>query len=88
MVEESDGFKIAERDLEIRGPGEFFGARQHGIPELRVNPLENIELLQTARKEADALIKKDPRLGLRQNTGLSDILKRRFPDYEKMVEAG
>ena len=58
MVEQSDGFKIAERDLEIRGPGEFFGARQHGIPELRVNPLENMELLQAARKEADALIKK------------------------------
>jgi len=88
MVEESDGFKIAERDLEIRGPGEFFGTRQHGIPELRVNPLENMELLQAAKKEADALIKKDPRLGLRQNTGLADILKRRFPDCEKIVEAG
>ena len=88
MVEEADGFKIAERDLEIRGPGEFFGARQHGIPELRVNPLENMELLHTAKKEADALIKKDPWLGLRQNTGLADTLKRRFPDCEKMVEAG
>ncbi|MEK6567999.1 MAG: helicase-related protein [Candidatus Omnitrophota bacterium] len=88
MVEESDGFKIAERDLEIRGPGEFFGARQHGIPELRVNPLENMELLQAARKEADALIKKDPFLGLRQNAGLADILKRRFPGYEKIAEAG
>lgn len=88
MVDESDGFKIAERDLEIRGPGEFFGARQHGIPELRVNPLENMELLQAARKEADALIKKDPFLGLRQNAGLADILKRRFPNYEKISEAG
>ena len=88
MVEEADGFKIAERDLEIRGPGEFFGARQHGIPELRVNPLENMGLLQTAKKEADALIKKDPLLGLRQNTGLADTLKRRFPDCEKMVETG
>lgn len=88
MVDESDGFKIAERDLEIRGPGEFFGARQHGIPELRVNPLENMELLQTARKEADALIKKDPFLSLKQNAGLAGILKRRFPNYEKISEAG
>lgn len=85
MTEESDGFKIAERDLEIRGPGEFFGVRQHGLPELRVNPFENLELLNIAKEEAHGLLKKDPALVLRQDLGLANALKNRFPDYDKLT---
>lgn len=87
MVDEHDGFKIAERDLEMRGPGEFFGVRQHGLPELRLNPLENLQLLALAKEEACRLLQKDPLLMLRQNQGLGSALKSRFPDYDKLREA-
>ena len=87
MVSLSDGFKIAERDLEIRGPGEFFGVRQHGMPELRVNPLGNLEVINIAKQEAKRLLEKDPSLSLRQNQGLKYTLSVRFPDYEKLIAA-
>ena len=51
MVENTDGFKIAEKDLEIRGPGEFFGTRQSGVPTLRIaNLLRDREILESARR--------------------------------------
>ncbi len=54
MEETNDGFKIAEKDLEIRGPGELMGTRQAGLPEFRVaNLVRDLDILQTARKEAD-----------------------------------
>lgn len=87
MIEESDGFRIAERDLEIRGPGEFFGARQHGIPELRVNPLGNLELINIAKEEAHNLLLKDPSLNIRQDEGLLDALNKRFPDYVRLTNS-
>ena len=63
MTETGDGFQIAEEDLELRGPGEFFGTRQHGLPDLKIaNLLKDQKLLETARQEAFAFIKKDPQL--------------------------
>ncbi len=63
MIRTNDGFQIAEVDLEIRGPGEFFGTRQHGLPELRLaNLLEDKQLLLDARKAAFELIARDPQL--------------------------
>jgi ATP-dependent DNA helicase RecG len=57
MVETSDGFKIAETDLQLRGPGEFFGTKQAGLPAFRVaNLLRDRDLLELARKEACALL--------------------------------
>jgi ATP-dependent DNA helicase RecG len=54
MEETNDGFKIAEKDLEIRGPGEVMGTRQAGLPEFRVaNLVRDLEILQAARKEAE-----------------------------------
>ncbi|HRZ86879.1 MAG TPA: ATP-dependent DNA helicase RecG [bacterium] len=67
MKKTSDGFVIAEEDLAIRGPGEFFGERQHGMPELKVgNIITDLAEMQRARKEAEALladpgVKTDPR---------------------------
>ncbi|MFZ3123006.1 MAG: ATP-dependent DNA helicase RecG [Thermodesulfovibrionales bacterium] len=63
MVKSSDGFKIAEEDLSIRGPGEFFGTRQAGMPDLKIaNIIRDARLLDTARKEAFALTDKDAEL--------------------------
>ena len=63
LVETSDGFKIAEEDLRIRGPGEFFGTKQHGLPELKVADLiDDFDLLRLARRDAFALVAEDPGL--------------------------
>jgi ATP-dependent DNA helicase RecG len=57
MEETNDGFKIAEKDLEIRGPGEIMGTRQAGLPEFRIaNLVRDLEILQAARKEAEAYV--------------------------------
>ena len=61
LEESQDGFKIAEADLEYRGSGEFFGTRQHGLPELKyANPIKDSELLTISRKDAFELIESDP----------------------------
>ena len=63
IVESTDGFKIAERDLEIRGPGELFGQRQSGVPELRVaNLIRDAALLSVAREAAREVLEADPDL--------------------------
>ncbi|HEX8948521.1 MAG TPA: ATP-dependent DNA helicase RecG [Dissulfurispiraceae bacterium] len=63
MGKTNDGFLIAEEDLSIRGPGEFFGTKQSGLPDLRVaNVVRDVKLLEAARKEAFSLIEKDPLL--------------------------
>lgn len=86
MISYSDGFRIAEEDLKIRGPGEFFGRRQHGLNELRIgNPLLQMQLLKRAREEAISLLVKDPVLGERQNALLKEKLLQRFPEYEKLI---
>jgi ATP-dependent DNA helicase RecG len=63
LTETSDGFKIAEVDLELRGPGEFFGTRQHGLPELKLaDVVKDADLLTTGRDEAFKIAQADPQL--------------------------
>lgn len=63
LASTNDGFKIAEVDLQLRGPGEFFGTRQHGLPELKLaDPSRDLELLRLARDEAFRLVEADPQL--------------------------
>jgi ATP-dependent DNA helicase RecG len=63
MEETNDGFRIAESDLEIRGPGDFLGTRQSGLPDFRAaNILRDGRILEEAREEAFALLEKDPKL--------------------------
>ena len=79
MTETQDGFKIAEEDLELRGPGEFFGTRQHGLPELRFgNILKDFEIMEDARKEAFSLVARDPNLSDSRNYLIKQNLKKRF----------
>ncbi len=63
MVSTSDGFVIAEKDLQLRGPGEFFGVRQHGLPDLKLADLiRHIHILNLAREEAKGILEKDYKL--------------------------
>ena len=63
MVKTADGFKIAEEDLRLRGPGDFFGQRQHGLPGLRVADIGcDTQLLREAQGAAEALLERDPEL--------------------------
>lgn len=79
MQSTNDGFVISEKDLELRGPGEFFGTRQHGIPELRIaNLYKDIDILKLAQEAATQLIKADKQLELPENRYLRDNIKKRF----------
>ena len=71
MESTADGFVLAEKDLEMRGPGEFFGVRQHGLPELRVAKLSDTGILEMARREALKLFEQDPDLSLPEHRDLS-----------------
>ncbi|MBP9854390.1 MAG: ATP-dependent DNA helicase RecG [Candidatus Omnitrophica bacterium] len=85
----TDGFKIAQYDLEIRGPGKFFGRHQHGLNELKIaNPATQMDILELARKEAIALTLDDPALQKSENHIIKRIITRRYPTYLAMVNAG
>ena len=89
MVASGDGFHIAEEDLRIRGPGEFFGNRQHGLADLKIaNPLIQMQLLKAAREEAIGLLNQDPRLEARPHQLLKSKLLQRFPEYERLMLVG
>jgi ATP-dependent DNA helicase RecG len=62
LIKSHDGFKLAEADLRIRGPGEIYGIRQHGIPDLKMASLTDIDLISQAREEANKLLQEDPQL--------------------------
>jgi ATP-dependent DNA helicase RecG len=71
LVDTNDGFQVAEEDLRIRGPGEIFGTRQHGMPELKVADLiKDFELLRLARRDAFAIVAEDPGLNAPHNQQL------------------
>lgn len=71
MCETSDGFRIADEDLRLRGPGDFFGARQHGLPELKIADMVNdMELLKQAQAIARAMVAEDETLSQPEHRGL------------------
>lgn len=75
----TDGFKISEKDLELRGPGEFFGTKQHGLPELRVaNLFTDMALLKLAQKEAINILEQDPNLDQEKYRELKEKIRKMF----------
>jgi ATP-dependent DNA helicase RecG len=82
IEETQDGFVLAEKDLELRGPGDFFGVRQSGIPQLRLARLSNVRILEQARAEAQALFEQDPTLSLPENQALAEQVARFWQEEE------
>jgi ATP-dependent DNA helicase RecG len=84
-----DGFEIARADLRIRGMGDFFGARQHGLPELRFfDPERDEDLVLRARHDAAAFVARDPELETPVGQRLRDALAGRYAEREKLYEVG
>jgi ATP-dependent DNA helicase RecG len=89
MVATNDGFRIAEVDLQIRGPGEFFGTRQSGLPEFRVaDLLRDAHLLEDARGQAQAIVAADRDLRLPEHRGLRAALLSRWRGKLDLASVG
>lgn len=77
----SDGFKISEEDLKLRGPGDFFGQRQHGLPKLKIADMaENMDILHVAQKTASRILDKDYDLSKNENQELRNLVDKLFSD--------
>jgi ATP-dependent DNA helicase RecG len=89
MESTEDGFEIAEEDLKIRGPGEFLGTRQSGLPGFRVGHiLRDAELLTIARREAERLLEIDPKLDLEAHRGIRHMVESRWKDKIERLLGG
>jgi ATP-dependent DNA helicase RecG len=86
LARTSDGFEIAEEDLKVRGPGEFYGTRQHGLPDLKMaSVLADTPTLVEAREDAMALIDADPGLRERDHHALDRRLKHRLDERLRLA---
>ncbi|MDR7581317.1 MAG: ATP-dependent DNA helicase RecG [Armatimonadota bacterium] len=89
LVDTNDGFRIAQVDLELRGPGEFFGTRQHGLPEFRVaDPIGDVALLERAREAAERILEEDPQLERPEHRVLRERLLRRYAESGAYLAVG
>ena len=79
MCDTNDGFIISEKDLELRGSGDFFGTMQHGLPEFKIaNLFEDINILKVAQEAAIKIIDKDPKLEKEENVRLKRLIRDKF----------
>ena len=79
MANTSDGFELSREDLKMRGPGDFFGSAQHGLPKLKIADMsEDIEILKKAQEEAKRIYESDPELLNPENKGLRSLIKELF----------
>jgi len=82
MAKSNDGFEIARKDLEFRGPGDFFGIRQHGLPEFKLaDLLKDVNILKRATAAAKEILDKDPTL--EKNIKLKEIIQRKYNEQLK-----
>ena len=89
MEETNDGFRIAEEDLKIRGPGDFLGTRQSGLPDFRIaDIITDAAMLKKARDEAFNLIRNDPALEREEHSALKEIVKARWKGRLELATVG
>ncbi len=82
-VESEDGFNLADVDLKLRGPGEFFGRRQSGTPDLKMAKMGDLRLLEVARLEAERVLNSDPQLERAEHTLLRTKMGQFWEDTVK-----
>ena len=81
LASTTDGFQIAEEDLKLRGPGDFFGSRQHGLPQMQIADLAgDMRVLAEARQAAETLLERDPELSRPENRPVLERVRRLFAD--------
>jgi ATP-dependent DNA helicase RecG len=89
MRDTPDGFRIAQEDLRLRGPGEVLGVRQHGLAGLRVaDPVTDLPLLEEARRAAAALLREDPELRGGEVRELAVAVRRRLQGGAGLASVG
>lgn len=89
MEQTNDGFRIAEEDLAIRGPGEFMGTRQSGLPDFRIaNIVRDGRILGEARADAFGLVEEDPRLERPDHRPLREVLLQRWGGRLELAKTG
>jgi ATP-dependent DNA helicase RecG len=89
FADTDDGFAIAELDLRLRGPGDFLGTRQHGLPTLRFADLsQDLDLLERVRQRAFALVEADPELEKPEHACVRRHLERQLVDKEILAAIG
>ena len=89
MIRTNNGFHIAEADLNIRGPGEFFGTRQSGVPNFKIaNIIHDASLLEAAKREAELLIKADPALNAPEHQLLKQMLQKHWRGNLEIASVG
>lgn len=85
MVETNDGFKVSEKDLEMRGSGEFFGTKQHGLPEFKIaNLFEDMQILKAVQSLAIKILQEDENLSLEKNKILRNTINKKFQNRIEM----
>jgi ATP-dependent DNA helicase RecG len=80
MTETNDGFVLAEKDLDLRGPGDFLGSRQSGFVELKLASLTDVRLIEKARRFAMAVFEADSELASPENASLLQAVERFWSD--------
>ncbi len=85
MCDTNNGFEIAEEDLKIRGPGDFFGNKQHGLPNFKIaNIIEDTKILNVCKKEAENILSNDPRLELKEHEKIKNNVLHLF-SHDKYI---
>jgi len=86
MCKTDDGFKIADKDLELRGPGDFFGSRQSGIPKMKIADLtQNMDAVRQSKQASEEILTKDPHLSLPENQRLKTAVNNLFNEKNNLT---
>lgn len=89
MTQTNDGFKIASHDLDMRGPGDFIGIKQHGFPEFKAgNIIKDIKIIDQAKQKAASIISQDPELKSPNNIEIKNFINNGYLNISKIIQVG